>query len=155
MIPFQGRVPGRQYVKNKPNPVGVKLLVHCGRSGMAYDFELYQGKDTGVSEDHKDLGLGESIVMRFIENLPERENFKVYFDNFFTSISLLIQLKEKGFHALSVLKTNRMSGAVLNSKVDMKCQGSGAMDSCVSKSGDITIFRWQDNNVVNVASTFV
>ena len=29
------------------------------------------------------------------------------------------------------------------------------MDSCLSKSGDITIVRWQDNNVVNVASTFV
>ena len=29
------------------------------------------------------------------------------------------------------------------------------MDSCVSKSGYITIVRWQDNNVVNVASTFV
>ena len=39
MIPFQGRVPGWQYVKNKPNPVGVKLFVRCGRSGMAYDFE--------------------------------------------------------------------------------------------------------------------
>ena len=31
----------------------------------------------------------------------------------------------------------------------------GAMDSCVSKSGDIPIVRWPDNNVVNVASTFV
>ena len=79
----------------------------------------------------------------------------VYFDNFFTSIPLRIQLKEKGFHALGVLKTNRMSGAILKSKGDMKCQGRGAMDSCVSKSSDITIVRWQDNNVVNVASTFV
>ena len=102
---------------------------------MAYDFEFYQGKGTGVSEDHKDLGLGGSIVMRLVENLPERENFKVYFDNFFTSIPLLIQLKEKGFHALGVLKTNRMSGAILKSKGDMKRQGRGAMDSRVCKQG--------------------
>ena len=47
------------------------------------------------------------------------------------------------------MKTNRMSGAIL------KRQGRGAMDSCVSKSGEFTIIRWQDNNVVNVASTFV
>ena len=121
---------------------------------MAYDFEFYQGKGTGVSEDHKDLGLGGSIVMGLVENLPERENFKVYFDNFFTSIPLLIQLKEKGFHALGVLKTNRMSGAILKPKGDMKRQGRGAMDSFVSKSGNITIVRWQDNNVVNVVFTF-
>ena len=75
MIPFQGRVPGRQYVKNKPNPVGIKLFVGCRRSGMAYDFEFYQGKGTGKSEDHKDLGLWGSIVMPLVENLPERENF--------------------------------------------------------------------------------
>ena len=122
---------------------------------MAYDFKFYHGKGTGVSEDHKHLGLGESIVMRLVENLAERENFKAYFENFFTSIPLLIQLKEKGYHALSVLKTNRMSGAILKSKGDMKRQGRGAMDSCVSKSGDFTIVRWQDNNVVNVASAFV
>ena len=48
-----------------------------------------------------------------------------------------------------------MSGAILKSKGDMKRQGRDAMDSFVSKSGDITIVRWQDNNVVNVASTFV
>ena len=76
MILFQDRVPGRQYVKIKPNTVGVKLSVHCGRSGMAYDFEFYQGKGTGVSEDHKDLGLGGSIVMRLVENLSERKNLK-------------------------------------------------------------------------------
>ena len=71
--------------------------------------------------------------MRLIENLPERENFKVFFDNFFTSIPLLIQLKEKVFHALGVLKTNRMSSAILKSKGDMKRQGGGAINSCVSE----------------------
>ena len=48
-----------------------------------------------------------------------------------------------------------MSGAILKSMGNMKRQGRGAMDSCVSKSGDIAIVRWQDNRVVNVASTFV
>ena len=93
--------------------------------------------------------------MHLVEKLPERENFNIYFDNFFTSIPLLIELKEKGFHALGVLKTNGMSGAILKSKGDMKCQSRGAMDSRVCKSGNITTARWQDNNVVNVASTFV
>ena len=105
----------------------------CGRLDLAYDFNFYQEKGTGVSEDHKDLGLGGLIVVHLVESLPEWENFKVYFDNFFTSIFLFIQLKEKGFHALGVLKTNQMSRAILKSKGDMKCQGRGAMDSCVSK----------------------
>ena len=119
---------------------------------MTYDFEFYQGKGTGISEDHKDLELGGLIVMRLVEKLPERENFKVYFNNFFTSIPLMIELKEKGFHALGVLKTN---GAILKSKGDMKRQSRGAMGSHVCRSGNITIARWQDNNMVNVASTFV
>ena len=48
-----------------------------------------------------------------------------------------------------------MSGAILKSKGDMKRQGRGAMNSCVSESGDVAIVRWQGNNVVNVAPTFV
>ena len=48
-----------------------------------------------------------------------------------------------------------MSGAILKSRGDMKHQGRGAMDSCVSKSSDITIVRWLDNNMVKAACTFV
>ena len=36
MIPFHGRVPGRQYIKNKPNPVGVQSFVQCGKKGPEY-----------------------------------------------------------------------------------------------------------------------
>ena len=113
MIPFHGRVPRRQYIKNKPNPVGVKSFVRCGKTGMAYDFELNQGKGTGVSQEQKYLGLGGSIVMHLVEHLPVNENFNMVFDNYFTSVPLLLDLKKKGFFSLGVLKTNRMSGAVL------------------------------------------
>ena len=155
MIPFHGRVPARQYVKGKPNPVGIKSFVRCGKSGKAYDFELYQGKGTGVSQDFKHLGLGGSVVMRLVENLPKNERFKVYFDNYFTSIPLLLELKAIGFHALGVVKANRMNGAVLKSKKVIQKEGRGAFDSRVSRDGSVTLVRWNDNSVVTVASTFV
>ncbi|KAG0416758.1 hypothetical protein HPB47_006164 [Ixodes persulcatus] len=75
MIPFTGRVAAKQFLRNKPNPEGVKVFVRCSSDGMANDFELYQGKGTGTSLEHKHLGLGGSIVMRLVEHLPKFKNF--------------------------------------------------------------------------------
>lgn len=38
MIPFTGQVPAKQFIKSKPNPVGVKNFVIYGISGRALDF---------------------------------------------------------------------------------------------------------------------
>ena len=70
MITFHGRCPARQYIKNKPSPVDIKSFVHYGKSGKAYDFELYQGTGTGISAEHTYLRLGRSIAMRLVENIP-------------------------------------------------------------------------------------
>ena len=51
--------------------------------------------------------------MSFVKNLPQNENFKVYFDNVFTAMLLLAELKNKEFCALGILKTNPLEGAVL------------------------------------------
>ena len=76
MIPFQDRDPGRQYVKSKPNPVGTKLFVRCGRLGMAYDFKFYQGKGNGVSENRKDLGLGDRLLCASLKTFQRRKILK-------------------------------------------------------------------------------
>ena len=55
-----------------------------------------------------------------VENLSQNENFKVYFDNSYTGIPLLAELNTQGFCLLGVLKANRMKGAVLMSKSEMK-----------------------------------
>ncbi|KAH8039331.1 hypothetical protein HPB51_005661 [Rhipicephalus microplus] len=122
IIPFTGRVAAKQFIRNKPNPEGVKVLLRCSAEGMAHDFELYQGKGTGVSEEHKSLGLGGSIVMRLVKDLPLYRNFKC-----------------------CVLKTDK----------ELRRKGRGRYDQKVTKDGDVILVRWQDNGVVNVASSYV
>ena len=81
MIPFTGRAPAKQFVKGKPSPEGLKNLVCCGKSGIAYDFILYQGKGTGIDKKYKTLGLGGSVVKTLLESVDENVNHKVCFDN--------------------------------------------------------------------------
>ena len=84
----------RQYVKHKFNLF--ELKASCGRSVTAYDVEFYQGAVNGVFEEYKHLGLGGTIVMHLVEHMPENQNVKIYFDNIFTSILLLLKLKAIG-----------------------------------------------------------
>ncbi|KAG0411022.1 hypothetical protein HPB47_011857 [Ixodes persulcatus] len=58
MIPFTGKVPAKQVIKSKPNPEGVKVFVRCSHDGLAHDFEIYQGKGTGIDTSYAHLGLG-------------------------------------------------------------------------------------------------
>ncbi|KAG0417234.1 hypothetical protein HPB47_005781, partial [Ixodes persulcatus] len=62
--------------------MGVNRFFKLRSDGRANDFELYQGKGTGTSLEHKHLGLGGSIVMRLVEHLQKFRNFKCFFDNY-------------------------------------------------------------------------
>jgi hypothetical protein len=46
MIPFSGAVAIRQYVPRKPYPIGIKILILAGSSGLVLDLEMYQGAST-------------------------------------------------------------------------------------------------------------
>ncbi|XP_049268996.1 uncharacterized protein LOC125757442 [Rhipicephalus sanguineus] len=63
MIHFIGRVAAKQFVKNKPNPEGIKLFIRCSSDGVTHDFELYQGKGTGFQKQV----LRQMQVMRLIK----------------------------------------------------------------------------------------
>ncbi|KAH8038488.1 hypothetical protein HPB51_001661 [Rhipicephalus microplus] len=153
MVPFTGRISAKQFVKRKPNPEGVKVFVRCSFDGLAHDLELYQGKETGVSEEHSHLGLGGSVVMRLFEHLPKAQNIKCYMDNCFTSVKLLLELKEIGILARGTIKGSRLAGCVLKTDEEMKKERRGSYDERVSVNGDVALVRSQDNGVVNMTST--
>lgn len=46
MIPMKNRLIMKQYMKDKPCKWGCKVYVLCGKSGVPYDFFIYQGSTT-------------------------------------------------------------------------------------------------------------
>jgi len=62
MIQFLGRTPYRQYVRNKPRPVGLKHFVITTSKGLVFDFEIYQGENSPLD---RSLGLGPKPNLTF------------------------------------------------------------------------------------------
>jgi len=87
----------RQYMPNKPHKWGIKLFVLCDSFGYAYRFEIYSGAgDNVVLPGHPDLGASANIVVRLTQTVERFKNHIIYFDNFYTSLPLMVYLRAKG-----------------------------------------------------------
>lgn len=60
-----------------------------------------------------------------------------------------------GIWAIGTMCSNRLQGYPLKPDKVLKKEGRGSIDARVTQGGDLTTARWQDNGIVNVASTFV
>ncbi|KAG0442884.1 hypothetical protein HPB47_015522 [Ixodes persulcatus] len=77
-------------------------------------------------------------------------------DNYyFSSVKLFLELKEMEILASGTIRANRLLGCQLKTEKQMEKEGRGCTDHKVSEEGNIVLVRWQDNGVVNMASTHV
>lgn len=97
----------RQYMPNKPHKWGVKLFVLCDSNGYAYRFEIYNGAgDNVILPDTPDLGATSNIVIRLSQTIPNFVHHILYFDNFYTSLPLLVYLRARGIYSLGTVRGN-------------------------------------------------
>ncbi|KAJ4926982.1 hypothetical protein JOQ06_014723 [Pogonophryne albipinna] len=45
-----------------------------------------------------ELGLSGDVVMKLASTLPEGQNYKIYADNYFTCVPLVVKLLDRGIH---------------------------------------------------------
>ena len=103
MIKFQGRSSLKQYMPQKPTKRGIKVWVLAdSHNGYFWKFEVYTGKNGETVE----RGLPARVVKTLTEEL-KRQNFHVYFDNFFNSFQLLKELASDGIFACGTARSNR------------------------------------------------
>ena len=90
-------------MENKPAKFGCKLWVIAdSATGYTYDFYVYTGKTNEVYLNR----LGYHVVMKLIQPLLKR-GYYVFFDNFYISVTLLVDLYAQNSPACRTVTDNQ------------------------------------------------
>ncbi|XP_046389336.1 piggyBac transposable element-derived protein 3-like [Ischnura elegans] len=153
LVPFKGHSSLKQYIKNKPHKWGIKIFALAGVSGIVYNFKVYVGKGTIASTSK--LGVSGDIVLELLNTVPKNKNFKIFFDNWFSSYHLMLALKNYGFLAVGTAKVCRLAGCQFETEKELKKAGRGSYDCRSDIKNKITAIKWYDNRSVHVISNYI
>lgn len=150
----------KQYMPAKPHKWGYKLYVLCGVDGFSHKFEIYTGRENDPKfrlENEPDLGASANTVVRLCRNVPNNKNHMVYFDNFYTSLPLVVYLAQKGIHSLGTVRRVRIPNCKLPLEHELKKTVRGTSFECVTniEGVDVSAVVWKDNKCVTLLSSFV
>lgn len=94
-------------------------------------------------------------MLHLASNVPQNKNYKLFFDNWFTSISLIIALKEKGILAAGTIRSNRMKHCSLMNEKELMKKGRGSYDFKFEGTYNLIVCRWYDNKTVQLVSNYI
>lgn len=149
----------KQYMPAKPHKWGYKLFVLSGVSGFTYNFEIYTGSTMvdKILPEEPYLGASANVVIRLTRCVEENIGHKVYFDNFYTTLPLVVELAKKGIYSVGTIRRNRLANCKLPTDKDVKKESRGKSFECFANIDNIDVCSlcWKDNKLVNLLSTFV
>jgi len=103
LVPFRGRCSFKQYMLSKPAKYGLKFRCLCNaKTGYCLRMRPYLGSENGAT---RATGLGKQVILDLTKNLDQgRTNIT---DNFFTSLSLLRELRSRNLGLNGTMRMNR------------------------------------------------
>lgn len=93
-------------------------------------------------------------MLRLCSTLPRQTSYKVYFDNYFTFLELLLKMKEWGIWAVGTMRQDCMRGCELKGEKVLKKDRRGTFDAAVDLNSGLAMVRWFDNRQVQFASNY-
>ena len=97
------------------------------------------------------------VLHRLTRTLEKDKNYKVYFDNFVSSINLMLKLAKERFWTLATIHRDWLKGAktALHTEKDLKKQVRCSVDYLVDANSGIAIVQWYDNNIIQLMSNYM
>jgi len=155
MVPYFGRHTAKQFMRSKPVRFGYKLWTMATAGGYVIQFEPYAGAKN-KSAEKEEFGLGGSVVLDLLSELPPSSPYHVAVDNFFTSVKLLEHLGNLGIGATGTVRQNRIEDCPLRkSLTKLEKAERGATDYMLDRTSNVVVVGWKDNKVVTLASNCV
>lgn len=148
MIAFKGRSSIKQYMPKKPTKRGIKVWVRSDSSnGYICQFSVYTGKENGTEE----VGLGCNVVKK-LTNTISGNWYRVFMDNFFTSVPLFQHLLNQQIYACGTLRNNRKHLPADMREISKKGLAVRG-DFVFRQDQNLVMTVWQDTKPVTLLST--
>jgi hypothetical protein len=145
MVKFKGRSSLKQYLPLKPIKRGYKIWCLCDSiTGYLFNCRIYLGKE---ETSEKESTLGERVVFTLIDD-HDFQGKHLYFDNFFTSLSLLEKLRLRRISATGTIRSDRV-GIPPQFALKEKMERGDHKSMVISNT---IIFKWMDTKHVFLAS---
>ena len=150
----------KMYLKDKPHKWGYKLFVLCGDMGFAHKFEIYSGQENDPKfrvDEEPDIGASANVVVRLSREVPRHQNYKLYFDRYYTSLDLAVHLFNNGIQCVGTIQRNRIPNCKFRDEKELKKESRGYSEEYTTniESVDISTVLYKDNSNVSFLSTFV
>jgi len=143
---------GMKQYKQKLAQLGIKVYSLVGQSGYVYSFFI-SGDNLNDLQPEDGVGVSGQIVLKLVLDLPAPVGTHLFFDNFFSSPSLLLKLREIGMPAASMIKANQTDKCPLKTLLQLRKEGRGSVDFYLTTEG-ILLLRWYDNHDVTLGSNY-
>ena len=90
-VPYLGWHGAKMFIRGKPVHFGFKIWCLCGSDGYPYNIKVYQKNEKKL----QDQPLGSHVISNKVDVITANSSallHELYFDNFFTSYSLMSDL---------------------------------------------------------------
>ena len=149
MVPYFGKHYAKMFIRGKLIRFGYKNWVLALSDGYPFKCETY----TGVCKTKdSSMPLGPQVVSDLLSIVEDPACHCVYFDRFFTSYSLLLDLHEKNFNVLGTTRENRTIKCPLRPSKAVDKENRGFFDH--RSDNYVSTVKWKDNKVVYMGSNF-
>lgn len=90
-------------------------------SGAGFSISIFMQANslTSPQMENEILVTSSNVVLRMTQTVPENLNYKVFFDNWFTSIDLVTAMDKKGILPRETVRANKLAGAKLITKTEL------------------------------------
>lgn len=153
IVPYYGRHSCKQFIRGKPLRFGYKLWVVACPNGYVFNVQPYPG--VAEKANDRDLGSSANVVWYFANILRTEfpgQKMSFTFDNYFTSVSLLENLKkELGILATGTIRANRVPNLPVEKSFHKGPRGASA--EWVTDGQDLCLTAWNDNKMVLILSS--
>ena len=149
MIPYTGKNSSKQTIRIKSIRFGYKNFVLYSDDGYPYFIDPYCGKKYGGGKESKNLSA--HSVLDCVTEIDDWSDKEVYFDNWFSSHSLIKILNDRGIRVTGTIRADRLGKDLKPNKKDIKKQQRGSLQTHYEKCGIVCV-SWNDNGPVLVIS---